>query len=375
MTLRTAARDAALDTLLLPFDTGLLVWPEEASRVLFLRARAGDALPASAREWQCEQTFRPQADALLAQGLQVVPPVLRAVFERVLLLPPRQREESRGLLAHAVECAADGAWIVAAQRNDEGARSLQDDLEDLVGPVQAVSKHHCRVVFARIDAARVDRARLEDWRTAAAPRTVEATGLLSRPGVFSWDRVDRGSRLLADALPDDLAGRAADFGAGIGVLSLALLHRCPGLVSLDLYEAEARALELARANVDGIDPDIPVGYHWHDVARGVPASFDVIACNPPFHTARDPDPALGEAFIRAAAGALAPGGRLWLVANRQLPYEATLGAGFGDVRIVQQADGYKIVEARKALATDASSRAPVQPRSPGPSRDRRSRRA
>jgi 16S rRNA (guanine1207-N2)-methyltransferase len=171
---------------------------------------------------------------------------------------------------------------------------------------------------------------------------------MTRPGVFSWDRIDRGSALLADALPDDLAGRVADFGAGIGVLSLALLRRNPEIASLDLYEAEARALELARANVDGCDPDIPVGYHWHDVARGVPAQYDAIACNPPFHLGRDPDPALGIAFIRAAAASLVPGGRLWLVANRRLPYEAALGEAFARVREVRAAEGFKVVEAVRA---------------------------
>jgi 16S rRNA (guanine1207-N2)-methyltransferase len=344
-----AASDAALATLLLPFASDALAWPEDPRSVLFLRARAGRGLPASAAAWSCEQSFRPDADALLAQGLQVVPPVRGSTFACVLLLPPRQREESRGLLAHAVERCAPGGWIVAAQRNDEGARSLQDDLRRLGGDgVQAASKHHCRVVWLQHDPARVDRALLADWLAADAPRTHEATGLMTRPGVFSWDRIDRGSALLADALPDDLAGRVADFGAGIGVLSLALLRRNPDIASLDLYEAEARALELARANIDGCDPDIPVGYHWHDVARGVPATYDAIACNPPFHLGRDPDPALGIAFIRAAAASLVPGGRLWLVANRRLPYEAALGQAFARVREVRAADGFKVVEAVRA---------------------------
>jgi len=345
----SAAGDAALATLLLPFASGTLAWPDDPRRVLFLGARAGPGLPASAGEWSCEQGFRPDADALLAHGMQVVPPVRGSAFALVLVLPPRQREASRGLLAHAVERCEAGGCIVAAQRNDEGARSLQDDLRRLGGgEVQADSKHHCRVVCLPHDPARVDQALLADWIAGDAPRTSEVTGLLTRPGVFSWDRVDRGSALLADALPDDLSGRVADFGAGIGVLSLALLQRNPGIASLDLYEAQARALELARANVDGCDPDIPVGYHWHDVARGVPSRYDAIVCNPPFHLGRDPDPAIGIAFIHAAAAALVPGGRLWLVANRRLPYEAALGAAFAQVREVRVADGFKVVEAVRA---------------------------
>ena len=45
--------------------------------------------------------------------------------------------------------------------------------------------------------------------------------------------------------------------------------------------------------------------------------------------------------------ALTPGGALWLVANRQLPYEEALGARFASARIVAQRDGFKVVEAVK----------------------------
>ena len=85
------------------------------------------------------------------------------------------------------------------------------------------------------------------------------------------------------------------------------------------------------------------------VARGVDERFDAIVCNPPFHAlGRGDRPDIGRAFIAAAAAALKPGGRLWLVANRHLPYEHALGEGFAQVRTLAQNGGFKIVEATKA---------------------------
>ena len=57
-----------------------------------------------------------------------------------------------------------------------------------------------------------------------------------------------------------------------------------------------------------------------------------------------------EPGVRLEEGArgMVPGGRLWLVANRQLPYEEVLDARFASVRIVAQRDGFKVVEAVKA---------------------------
>ena len=78
----------------------------------------------------------------------------------------------------------------------------------------------------------------------------------------------------------------------------------------------------------------------------------MIVSNPPFHTQSRADrPDIGRRFIAVAAQALKPGGRLWLVANRHLPYESVLNDSFGAVRIVAQQDGFKIVEAIKALPT------------------------
>jgi 16S rRNA (guanine1207-N2)-methyltransferase len=72
--------------------------------------------------------------------------------------------------------------------------------------------------------------------------------------------------------------------------------------------------------------------------------------NPPFHVGRSDAPELGRAFIAAAARALRPGGRLWLVANRHLPYEAALAGAFAFVNVLADAQGFKVITARKESA-------------------------
>ena len=48
-----------------------------------------------------------------------------------------------------------------------------------------------------------------------------------------------------------------------------------------------------------------------------------------------------------AAQSLRPGGRLLLVANRHLPYEATLVQAFGSLRVLAEGGGFKVIEAVK----------------------------
>lgn len=351
--MRTATRDNPLDALLHPLLDGLLRWPQDGA-ALFLRGRDGTSLRALRhREGECTQPFRPEAMHLERAGLALLDEdaLPEAGFKLVLVLPPRQREEARALLAKACRVVAPGGVVVAAVANDEGAKSREDDLKHLAGGVATLSKYHSRV-FWTAPGAPFDTELVARWSRLDAPRWIEAAdvpggGFHSRPGVFAWDRVDTASRMLAGVLPGDLRGRIADLGAGWGYLSLQVLARCPQLASLDVFEADARALSLARMNLQGAR--VPVGFHWHDVALGVDSQFDAIVCNPPFHAlGRGDRPDIGRAFIATASAALKPGGSVWLVANRHLPYEAALGSAFASVRTVVQQGGFKIVHAVKA---------------------------
>ena len=354
-----ATEDPALDVLLLPFAQTALDWPARGG-ALFLHAR--DGWPLHRQAWpglRCETDFKPAFDALQRSGLAVEAGDSTvahdaAHYPLVLLLPPRQREQARALFARAIAQLAPGGVVVACMANAEGARSGQADLARLAGPLQSLSKHHCRVFWSAPLHGSIDPVLLAEWAGADAPRPIADGRFLSRPGVFAWDRIDTASALLAAHLPSDLAGHGADLGAGYGYLAAEVLARCHAVTGLDLYEADARALALARANLAAGASQAALAFHWHDVATGLARTFDFIVSNPPFHAQGRADrPELGRAFITSAADALRPGGRLLLVANRHLPYESVLGAHFGSTRTLAQQAGFKVIEAIKANGSRA----------------------
>jgi 16S rRNA (guanine1207-N2)-methyltransferase len=350
------AGDPALDTLLLPFQHDALAWPAQAG-ALFLRARSGATLHAQPLPGLvCAQGFRPQAEALGRDGFVLVDERDDGTrYPLVLVLPPRQRDEARAVFANAIARLAPGGVVVAAMANAEGARSGEADLVRLAGPVQTLSKHHCRVFWTAPQHGQHDAALAAAWLAADAPRAIAGGRFVSRPGVFAWDRIDPASALLAAHLPADLAGHGADLGAGYGFLSAEVLSRCPGVTALDVYEADARALDLARINLAAWAGRATIALHWHDVTRGLLQPCDFVVTNPPFH-AQDASgrPDIGRAFIAAAAHGLRPGGRLLLVANRHLPYESELASHFDDVRVLAQQQGFKVVAARRGSATPAT---------------------
>lgn len=219
---------------------------------------------------------------------------------------------------------------VDGQKTD-GVDAMLKDLRGRVALSEAFSKAHGKIaVFPAGPGLEV-----------CAARPAEVEGFRTVAGVFSADGIDRGSALLGAALPAEMKGKVADLGAGWGYLSRAVLARA-GVKECHLVEAEAEALDCARVNV----VDERAVFHWADATTvRLPKLMEHVVMNPPFHAGRDADPALGLAFIGAAARALAPDGVLWLVANRHLPYDRALKALFREVQEIGGDAAFRVTRA------------------------------
>lgn len=280
--------------------------------------------------------------ACLARGLstRADPPAGRSLAAALVCLP-RSRAEGLDLIARAAG-ATTGPVVVDGQKTD-GIEAMLKALRERVDLSDPISKGHGKIAWFTADPQA-----LADW--IAAPAVVD--GFHTRPGLFSADGIDPASRLLAQALPALAQGVAVDLGAGWGFLSAALAERAPGLREIHLVESDARALECARLNVT----DPRARFHWADATRPVPGlRADLVLTNPPFHQGRAASPALGAAFIAAAAGMLNPGGALWLVANRHLPYEAALAASFRAFDEVGGSAAFKLFRATGPRAPGAAA--------------------
>jgi 16S rRNA (guanine1207-N2)-methyltransferase len=69
--------------------------------------------------------------------------------------------------------------------------------------------------------------------------------------------------------------------------------------------------------------------------------------NPPFHEGKHADALIGLKFIATAAQALRTNGELWLVANRQLPYENLLNETFAHVEKIDENGAFKVIHATR----------------------------
>ncbi len=311
------------------FETGALA-PE---RAFFLRAELGPF-----RDVDAEQSFRPEYLRLKKAGWKVVPRIENGRYRLGQLLLTKHKEENFANIARGWALLAEGGTLVCSGSNDDGAASLEKQVGKAFGLDGRLSKFHCRVFWL----TRGAKLPPDYWRALVELRPVGDGSWRSQPGIFSWDHVDEGSALLAAHLPGGLAGRVADFGCGWGYLAREIMTRSPGVTGIDLIDAEHRAIEAAQANI----ADPRASFHWLDLAQeAAPATYDAIVCNPPFHAGRAAEPGLGQGIIAAAARALRPGGRFFMVANRGLPYEPQLKAHFASFETLADNNKFRVSRA------------------------------
>ena len=260
-----------------------------------------------------------------------------SIDEAVVLAPPGTLERDH-VIAQSLRAVKPGGALTVLAPKDKGGSRLKKALEGFGCAVSEDARKHHRFCFVE----RPERPKgLKPAIDAGGPRIVEALGLWSQPGVFSWDRTDPGSAKLLELIPN-LAGRGADLGCGIGVLDGPILAS-PNVTELTCIDLDRRAAACAEHNLN--DPRARVV--WGDARAAGLEGLDFVVMNPPFHDGGLEDKALGIAFLQAAAGMLRKGGTCWIVANRHLPYEAALAAAFASAEARLDAGGYKIFEARK----------------------------
>jgi len=323
------------DTLLLAFENELIDLPMTGERWGFFNAQCLPANEIFSDQLQCEQGFRSEYLSLTQSGFETVPKFETNVqFDHCIVFSSRVRALNEQNFKRAWDATTTGGLVIVAGEKNTGAGSLRKWVSGHFCDVDSFSKYHAICFWCR---------KSQETKLEIPPFGKNKSGL------FSADGPDKGSVLLTSFFDKRIKGKVADFGAGWGYLSEQLLERSSQVEHIDLYEADWHALEHARTRLEGVAPE-KSGFHWSDIPGDFKRKpYEWVVMNPPFHHglfgSRSADPQLGKAFIQTAASSLIQGGKLLMVANRNLPYEDTLSKAFRRVTKLADQEGYKVFEA------------------------------
>ena len=191
----------------------------------------------------------------------------------------------------------------------------------------------------------------EDPDAPSSPRDVElwlpdmSLTLTTDRGVFGYDQIDAGSKLLLlKAPPPPPAGNLLDLGCGVGSIALPLARRAPGSTvwAVDVnsrarHLCAANAIANSVSNVRVMAPD--------DVADDV--VFDCFWSNPPIRVGKN---ALHEMLL-IWLGRLTPTGYAVMVVHKHLGGDSLqrwlTDVGYPTTRLASSS-GYRVLQSSRA---------------------------
>jgi 16S rRNA (guanine1207-N2)-methyltransferase len=171
--------------------------------------------------------------------------------------------------------------------------------------------------------------------------------LYTKPGIFSWQRLDRAGALILRALQDDglpAGSRVLDLGCGHGGIGLGLYNLQP---DIDLHLADASYVAHTAVSISIERLSLPAKAWLSDVTADIPAEqrFDVIVAHLPRGRL------LAEQFLREAWDRLEPGGRFYVAGTRDTGIRTridTLAQWYSKSEVLAAVSGYRVARAIKA---------------------------
>ena len=170
----------------------------------------------------------------------------------------------------------------------------------------------------------------------------------SNLGVFSKERVDFGTNVLINSIPDlSWANSLLDVGCGVGIIGLCLRSKYRQL-NIELVDVNTRALKLAAENakMNGLDEDGKVVIKESNLYENVSESFDLIVSNPPIRAGKD----VVHGVVKGGYEHLNKGGKIYIVIQKKQgapSMESKMNEVFGNVKTIEKKNGYYIFESKK----------------------------
>ena len=164
-------------------------------------------------------------------------------------------------------------------------------------------------------------------------------------GVFSKGEVDTGTRLLLEALPEEMSGDILDLGCGWGVIGISIARKWPG-TRVVLADVNTRALDLSRENAKRNRAEVTC-VESDGMAALAGQVFDAVVTNPPIRAGKQ----VIYKMFADAADSLKPGGALYLVIRKQQGAESCmkyLGTVFAAVEKIDKSGGFWVIRAGKS---------------------------
>lgn len=273
----------------------------------------------------------------------------KRTFSRIVYRISKEKSLVHHCINHGMRHLNEQGELLLIGGKQDGIKSIGKNAANIMGCKFQIKKEGIayRVTLPAIKGLAPD-ARLID-NNYGQLRKIEHSGMTfySKPGVFGWEKVDRGSALLVgtlDKICRDMKSVSSvlDLGCGWGYLMLATRDQdIPRRVAVDNNMA---AVAAATRNFQ--EAGLQVECFADDAGSRLRERFDLILCNPPFHQGFAVSDSLTRHFLAAAARVSRRSTRAVFVVNQFIPLERLAAEYFGSCRLLAEDNGFKVFELR-----------------------------
>ncbi|WP_027858318.1 methyltransferase [Marinobacterium jannaschii] len=265
--------------------------------------------------------------------------------DRVVYRVSKEKPVVHHVINEAFRILQPGGQLWLAGDKGEGIKTYFDKTRKLFGDgdIEKADKDTWLGIFNRTDSQGplLDTQQYPKLRETVADDNYH---YWSKPGVFGWNKVDKGSAYLIEHLDSflmmmpDTPKNILDLGCGYGYLSLNAAHLNVPVTATDNNAAAVAACQrnFERYPVNG-------KVIAADCAEEIQEKFDLILCNPPFHAGFGVEGDLTDRFLQSTRQHLSAKGTACFVVNLHIPLERKALNWFHQVEPIAANSNFKLI--------------------------------
>ncbi|XBC42091.1 MAG: 16S rRNA (guanine(1207)-N(2))-methyltransferase RsmC [Buchnera aphidicola (Meitanaphis elongallis)] len=259
--------------------------------------------------------------------------------DTVLYFWPKDKIEATFHLKWIFSLLPKKSSIFLIGEKNSGINTAQNLLKKWIKLEKIDSAKHCLLFFGKI----IVRPKFQ-FNKFIYNKTWNFINIKTIPGIFSYNKIDAGSKLLASTFTKLIKGNVLDIGCGSGILS-ALLARHSKKVKLTLIDTNIAALESSRLTLksNNIKGDI----FPSNVYSNVHKKFNLIMSNPPLHNNLKINLNCINTIITNSMQYLKLGGEIRIVINSNVSCRSLFKNTFSKYNILKKNINFKVYQAYK----------------------------
>lgn len=261
-------------------------------------------------------------------------------FKKVVYRISKEKALVNHIINQSAQLLQDDAELIISGYKQEGVKSFGDKIKKTLNAKGLLKKNGSAYLGEFTHLSPTNTLDDKDYHTL---RKINGN-VYSKPGVFGWNKIDKGTELLLTCFRKLINNKAItpktmlDLGCGYGWIFFNCSdYHFEHIVATD---NNAAAILAAQKNSDHIKNKVDV--IASDCANTIDKKFDLVLCNPPFHQGFKHNQVLTDKFINSCAQKTKSNGHTLLVTNEFINFEKIANTLFSHKKPLLNAQGFKV---------------------------------